>query len=512
MPHTWSAILVITLVLGGSGIPRAAQASIPESPHLWVSRYNGPHNNVDSATSIAASSDGSKVFVTGISRNLVTYWDVATVAYNISNGSRLWVARHNIGNVGVEPSPSLAVSPDGSKVFVTAGSLLGSVTLAYDASNGAVLWSASGGNAAVVSADSATVYITGDRFITAARNSANGVELWRADYDAGNYDTGIALALGPNGTDVYVTGYGSAGQGGYDFATVAYDASTGSQKWATRYDGPTGSFDHAKGLVVSPDGLKVLVTGISWNAPPWGSFFDYTTVAYNAATGSQVWQAIYDGPGKYFDYVNSLAISPDGSKVFVTGASYGLSYPERYEYTVSHYDYATVAYEVSTGSRLWISRYDAAGKADWATSLAVSPDGSKIFVTGRSGGLYSSNDYATLVYDASNGVKIWVARYNGPQNDEDVANSLTVTADGTKIFVTGRSGDTEVDLFGTDLLGTTVFADYATIAYGANSCASGGNERGPISSLVKEALEPHSSSAAPFVHGINCEVVVPLGQ
>jgi outer membrane protein assembly factor BamB len=61
------------------------------------------------------------------------------------------------------------------------------------------------------------------------------------------------------------------------------------------------------------------------------------------------------------------------------------------------YDYGTVAYHASTGARLWKRRYDG-GSLDVATDLGVSPDGSKVFVTGYSLGSASGLDYATVAY------------------------------------------------------------------------------------------------------------------
>ena len=50
---------------------------------------------------------------------------------------------------------------------------------------------------------------------------------------------------------------------GFDFATVAYDAGTGTRAWTSRYAGPGGSYDRPSAMVVSPDGSKVFVTGES---------------------------------------------------------------------------------------------------------------------------------------------------------------------------------------------------------------------------------------------------------
>jgi hypothetical protein len=67
--------------------------------------------------------------------------------------------------------------------------------------------------------------------------------------------------------------------------------------------------------------------------------------------------------------------------------------------------------------------------------LGVSPDGSKVFVTGAShatGGTWDT-DYATLAYDAAKGTKIWLKRYNpGDGGGVHFATALGVTPDGTR--------------------------------------------------------------------------------
>ena len=118
--------------------------------------------------------------------------------------------------------------------------------------------------------------------------------------------------------------------------------------------------------------------------------------------GIRLWVSHYNGPGHGWDVANSVVPSPDGSKVFVTGYSPG---------TGPGTDYATVAYDASTGAELWVARYNGPGnRIDSAESAVPSPDGSKVFVTGYSEETGGVGDYATVAYDASTGAELWVAR------------------------------------------------------------------------------------------------------
>src|SRR2546425_318571 len=67
------------------------------------------------------------------------------------------------------------------------------------------------------------------------------------------------------------------------------------------------------------------------------------------------------------------------------------------------------------GTQLWVSRYNGSGNGnDLAYALTVSPGGSSVFVTGITAGTKSSSDFGTVAYDTSTGAQLWGMRYNGP--------------------------------------------------------------------------------------------------
>src|SRR5262245_15558994 len=62
-------------------------------------------------------------------------------------------------------------------------------------------------------------------------------------------------------------------------------------------------------------------------------------------------------------------------------------------------NYATVAYNATAGTQLWVSRYsDPFNGNDEANAVAVSPTSGTVFVTGGSEGSDGAPDYATVAY------------------------------------------------------------------------------------------------------------------
>jgi len=271
--------------------------------------------------------------------------------------------------------------------------------------------------------------------------------LWVSEYDGPEYDDidmASAMALSPDGDTVYVTGGSNGDALYYDFVTVAYDAAAGTPRWTTTFDGPGPGYDYARGISVSRDGSKVFVTGSSYGSAT--TAIDYATVAYDSASGSLLWEARYDRGGE--DYPRSITQSPDGSIIFITGesdASPG-----------ANYDYGTVAYDSGTGQMIWDETYDDPDRGwDVATDVAPSQDGSMVVVTGSVNWPFPTADSVTVAYDSRTGNMLWVRQLDGLGHDEDHANAVTVSPDSSLVFVTGHA------------IGISSDEDYVTVAYDA---------------------------------------------
>jgi hypothetical protein len=241
--------------------------------------------------------------------------------------------------------------------------------------------------------------------------------------------------------NVYVTGRSEGLAGNVDYATVKYD-SDGNEEWAARYDGPENNADRASAIAVDGSG-NVYVTGWSYSS---GTSYDFVTVKYDGSSGAELWAATYAGLGyNRAEYPYDIAVDGSGN-VYVAGQTWGMGIDR---------DYATVKYD-SSGTELWARTYNGSGTGvDYAQAIAVDGSGN-VYVTGRSTGLTTLSDYATIMYD-SGGVQQWVSTYNGPVNGNDYGKVLVLDESGgpgnVDIYVSGQSD------------GSGTQYDFATIMY-----------------------------------------------
>ncbi len=378
-----------------------------------------------------------------------------------AGGSVEWTARYNGAGNGFDWARAIAVSPDGARVYVTGTVRVTPTTtnygtIAYDAATGATAWRAFyqgpvGGDDAydvAVSSDGASVFVTGQSigsgagrdFATVAYDAASGSRLWAARYATSQNEQARAVGVAPDGSRVFVTGSGDGTGTGEDFVTVAYDAATGSQAWFARYNEASNWRDYGESLAVSPDGARVFVSGGGYGGSSVQE--DYLTIAYDAASGNRLWRARYNG-GSSLDYTYDTTVSPDGARVVVTGVSYAATT-----------DWATVAYAATSGAQQWVTRFNGPGSgSDAANAVAFTPDGANLFVGGGSTGSGTSWDFAVMSLDPATGGTRWQHRYNGPANGGDIVRGLAVSGDGTLVVAAGESAG------GGD--------DYATIALDA---------------------------------------------
>jgi DNA-binding beta-propeller fold protein YncE len=429
----------------------AGPARAAAGDRLWIKGFAGTRGHGDRATALAISPDGRTVFVTGEQGGL----DSSTIAYEARSGKLLWAAHH-----GAVVFPIVATN--GASVFVAGLDLNGRdfFTVALDADTGDVQWtrryhgpvgSSDAPSGIALSPDGNNVFVTGSLTLTNGRakeatvayNAHDGATLWSARWD-GTIENDRSARIVASDTRVFVaTTNDEGGARGRDYATIAYDAATGTQLWTRLYD-RAQNWDAATGIALGPHGASVFVTGESYEADDG----DFVTIGYDAADGSRLWTSRYAGPkaGGY-DSPVAIATSPDRTQLYVTGRSaseVGIGLP----------DYATVALDVVTGRQRWASKY--AGPAgQYDAPIAIAASDTHVFVTGTSassrqypcddgsGSLCYDRDVLTAAYDGDTGVESWVRRHAGSTNRDDWGADVGVGPIGGRVFITGEEVTTK---------------------------------------------------------------------
>jgi len=381
---------------------------------------------------------------------------VDTEAWAIA-GSKVWAKPQAFGN-------EVTVRPDGSLIFIAGG-----VVTARDPATGSVAWSTDAGGGldqVAVSPDGSMVFASGQiqvaqydaNFLTVAFDAGTGEIAWSKTYDgpvdagaSGPYDADIPydVEVTSDGTKVFVTGVSDGLKSPQDFVTIGYDASDGAQLWKRRYSGadPGAGDLPVGGVALNPTGTKVFVSGESYQGATRAQ--DFVTVAYSASSGTQLWMSRFGGtPVGAYDTPHDSVVAPNGRRVFVAGGV-------QTDTATGYGDIGVVAYRTRTGERVWAKRVGDVTTDDGAESVAVSPDGSSLFVTG-----FVGLDVATVAFDPVSGSTRWLRTYDGPGGQNDMGSSIASSADGSTAFVTGlECADTTADC------GGGLGYRYVTIAY-----------------------------------------------
>jgi DNA-binding beta-propeller fold protein YncE len=445
-----AALLIVwTLLPSASGTtvpPPACGTVVATGCETWTNVFDDHTEDAD-PTSVA-SPDGAHVYVAfdnGLLQTVVQDYDAL-------NGATHWTTAYRDPDY-VNAPHVIAISPDGTRLFVVGVAIGGprglslakTYTLALSASNGSILWVAhddapSFGKSVAVSPDGSRVYVTGslaENYATIAYDTATGARIWESTYDGHggrpaqyyptSYDSAFSIAVSQDGSSLYVTGTSASPTGVVEYATVAYDAPSGAQRWVTRYHGTDDQGNavdsESYSVVASPNSQAVYVLGTAG------------TRAYDTQTGENLWPNHTDAalcriymPMAFLGEC-VLQVSPDGTRLFAG----------------SHNNLA--AYDTQSGATIWnlpIHLGDQSTKSGWpASDIALNRDGTRLYLT-DTGGRDSyvtdgfANDYETFAINATNGHLIWrVEAGNGFQR----VWMVNAAPDGKHVFVTGESDD-----------------------------------------------------------------------
>ena len=251
-----------------------------------------------------------------------------------------------------------------------------------------------------------------------------------------------AIAMDGAG-NVYVSGTSSRNaQLDYDYATVKYAAADGTQLWAKRYGG-LGSYEYVKAMALfsdSADGnLYVYVTGeskIAANSSDW----DFAVVKYDAADGAESSAETYNNMGSSHSQAVDMEVDDSGN-VYVTGVT---------DIGDNNTNCLTAKYGPN-GAVLWESPYSSTAEGESSDSCEAIVVGSSenVFITGTAKTLLGGSDCVTIQYNAETGVEEGTAIYDEENQDTCVDIGTFVDGDDGKeyVYVVGTIGSSSEDYY-----------------------------------------------------------------
>ena len=418
----------------------------------WVKRYNGSSSNShDEPRKILVNKTNGDVYVTGKSPNSNLGLDIITIKYNQA-GVQQWLRSYK----GISGSKPFDMVFDNLGGIIITGIGPGNnfdddcVTLKYDY-NGTLQWvkryngTGNGHDRCLaITADlQGGVIVTGvsprsfsgtntyDDIIT-IKYDYYGNQEWVQRYNGpGNSLDGGNSVITDDNNDVYVTGYISSPNTGYDIVTIKYamegniewvktipSAGTGSgskilysRKYSEIYTiGQNGSttdifcYDYSgnlkwqssdfgaitsmSGAVLDEKNSMIYLTGVTRQ----NQTNDYMIIGYNTyVNGGLSWFDIYDGYASGNDYPKAITVDGYGN-IILTGAS-----SRNGPFDLTSLDYTTVKYNLS-GMRLWEKRYNNSGTGTHIPVSIATDNSGNIFVTGYSHNSSGNFDFATIKY------------------------------------------------------------------------------------------------------------------
>ena len=365
-------------------------------------------------TGVFFKPDGTKMYVLGNSGDDVNEYDLST-PWLVSSASYL----QNFSIVAQEGTPSaLFFKPDGTKMYVLG--IFGEDVNEYSLSSA---WDVSTAS-----------YI--QNFLVGTQES-----------------TPRGLFFKPDGTEMYIVG--SASDSVHQYAlSSAWDISTAS---FTQSFSVSAQELNPSAVFFKPDGAKMYVSGTTGDdineydlSTPWDiSTASYLQVFSVAAQDTIPYQIYFKSDGSTFyvmggntdtvyqytiggfsvvaEEINpqGLSFKPDGTKMYITGSTGD----EVNEYSLSS------AWNINTAS--YVQNFSVSTEDTSPTDLSFKPDGTKMYVLGSAG--FDVNEYSlSTAWDVSSAS--YVQNFSvGAQ--ELSPRGLFFKPDGTKMYVTGTSGD-----------------------------------------------------------------------
>ncbi|MBK8336257.1 MAG: hypothetical protein IPL03_06550 [Sterolibacteriaceae bacterium] len=265
--------------------------------------------------------------------------------------------------------------------------------------------------------------------LTMVRYATDGTLLWRKDIPTG-WRPGAARLLADGAGNTYLA-MNSIGDG-QDIQLIKFNPA-GGVVWSQGFALGFMTQDYATSLAFSPDGNDVVLTGSVTGT--------WITALFDAASGARKWLvSAAEGTG-------TSDVVVDATRVYVTGRG-----------SVGVNGFLTViAYDRATGARLWRTDANPPTGSASGSRIALAPDGSLVVAGQTSAGGYF--DWWIVAMNNNGSVK-WKVRRDQALSGDELPASVFVRADGTTV-VSGTGGPVTRDVLG------NAYMQGVTVAYDA---------------------------------------------
>jgi hypothetical protein len=258
------------------------------------------------------------------------------------------------------------------------------------------------------------------QYLTLAYKVSDGTLAWASKYNgsAVGSNSAAAVAADPGNSQIYVTGV-SFGLNFNELTTIAYAAATGTQLWV-KHD--TGNHDIAKSVVVDTTNHNVYAVAETEASPE-----EFNTFAYSA-TGTQLWNKIYVSPVGNNAVPDRATVDPGNGQVYVVG---GQRTPTNTEQTI------LVAYS-SAGTQLW-THIEHAGNDDIAWGIAVDSANHNVYIAADKNDSSGGQQEFVTFADNALGQRVWQVSHQSTANPVGVSGPEAIAVDSTRaqVYVTG---------------------------------------------------------------------------
>jgi hypothetical protein len=427
----WMCLLIVAWILV------LLSGRVVHAQENWVYTYDGPGNRDDRANGVVYGADGN-IYVAG--RDYVTASDSRFVVMSLTPaGDTNWVNVYNGPYTnGADEAYSVVYGKD--NYLYAAGYSVGSgnddddfIVAKYD-TLGNQLWlnryNGPGDDDdvaySIVYGDDNYVYAAGyskinsaplDRdFVVIKYRTSDGNRQWVYRYLCINLDDeAYSVVYGTDG-NIYAAGYTKQSLNNKNFLVVKLNTS-GTEQWTYLRNGPGNGDDEAKQLFYKEN--SVYAAGYSTGS---GTGKDFTIVSLNPTTGDSNWVYTWNGPGNGDDEANSIAVWGAGMSVCAVVAGYSTG-------SGTSKDFAVLYINSYNGTLHWSYLYNGLGNGDdEAKAVVLNSSDWHFYVGGYSTGSGTDKDFIVTKHghSHSSGSPQWMYQYNGPGNNNDELNTISL--------------------------------------------------------------------------------------